>query len=368
MLSLKRKAVLYLKNALGSRTNRKVVVFSVDDYGNVRQNSKQSRAALENKGLKISNRFDALDGLETADDLYALFETLSRFKDVKGNSPIFTVFTNPQNMDFEKIKESGYKKVFYKDLNHFHVEHGQKDAWETWQEGISMGLLCPQYHGRSHFHEGMLQESLDKKDKDVIACIDHHSYCALNKTSNGRQSYVSTYSYNSKSEFPDLIENAKSGVNAFERVFGCRPDHFTAPGQLTHSDIEKTLEPLGVSFIDSLTLKKQYEGANKYSQQVNYTGKSNYAGQRYIVRNCVFEPLIGHGAKACLEEISIAFQMSKPANISSHRVNFCGRIEESNRKKGLPELQFLIQDILKRWPDVEFINTTEIFNESEHQV
>ena len=53
-----------LKNSIGWKTKRKIVVFSVDDYGNVRLHSKEERAKLDQAGLKVYYRFDLFDNLE----------------------------------------------------------------------------------------------------------------------------------------------------------------------------------------------------------------------------------------------------------------------------------------------------------------
>jgi hypothetical protein len=79
------------------------VVFSVDDYGNVRLDSKQARTNLDAAGLPIYSRFDALDTLETKQDLEQLYTVLSSVKDKKGKSAVFTPFALPCNIDFEKM-------------------------------------------------------------------------------------------------------------------------------------------------------------------------------------------------------------------------------------------------------------------------
>ena len=54
-----------LKNIWGWKTQRKIVVISVDDYGNVRLDSSKARSKMDKEGLKAHTIFDALDTLET---------------------------------------------------------------------------------------------------------------------------------------------------------------------------------------------------------------------------------------------------------------------------------------------------------------
>ena len=66
---LKDNIALNAKHLVGWRTNRKIVVFSVDDYGNVRLNSKAARDTLDANGIRANapfKGFDLYDALETS--------------------------------------------------------------------------------------------------------------------------------------------------------------------------------------------------------------------------------------------------------------------------------------------------------------
>ena len=113
MLSSKRKALVKLKNIPGWKTKRKLVIFSVDDYGNVRMASSEARKNLEQAGLNVAqNRFDRFDCLEDSRDLEQLFDSLSSVKDRRGNPAVFTAFALPANIDFDKVIEVNLKSVF----------------------------------------------------------------------------------------------------------------------------------------------------------------------------------------------------------------------------------------------------------------
>ena len=53
-------------------------------------------------------------------------------------------------------------------------------------------------------------------------------------------------------------------------------------------------------------------------------------------------------------------QMEKPAIISSHRVNYIGSLEPSNRSHGLHQLKKLLKQIVNKWNDVEFMTSAEL--------
>jgi len=61
-----------------------------------------------------------------------------------------------------------------------------------------------------------------------------------------------------------------------------------------------------------------------------------------------------------LLDIENAFKWKKPAVISSHRLNYIGGLNEKNRVSGLKDLNRLLSEIQKRWPDVEFMTSSQL--------
>jgi hypothetical protein len=94
---------------------------------------------------------------------------------------------------------------------------------------------------------------------------------------------------------------------------------------------------------------------------LHYFGQQASGSQFYVNRNAVFETnLDGFGADHCLPQIAHAFRFGKPAIISNHRASFVGGVEEKNRIQGLRQLDSLLGSIVKRWPDVEFIDMADL--------
>jgi hypothetical protein len=62
-----------------------------------------------------------------------------------------------------------------------------------------------------------------------------------------------------------------------------------------------------------------------------------------------------------LESIEIAFQWGKPAIVSSHRINFVGRLDLSQRNKNLDALELLLEKVLKKWPEIQFVDSAQLF-------
>jgi len=360
------------KNFVGWKTKRKIVVISVDDYGNVRLDSKKARDRMEREGLKVMSPFkgfDMFDSLENRLDLELLFDVLTSVKDRNGKHAIFTPFAVPCNINFEKMVETGYSKYHYELLPDtfsklsYQYPKDYEGAWNLWQEGIHNNIFKPQFHGREHLNLKLFKEKLEKKEHQLITAIRNRSYARIPPED------YSSISTSGAFEFWDFKENSAfdeiivDGLNAFERVFGYRATHFNPPGGREHPVIHKVLKENGIKFIDNPLIKKEHQGKGSYKTVFNYTGKRNKHGLIYLVRNVVFEPTQNRRVNwisYAMQQIEAAFRWNRPAIISSHRVNFCGHIDEENRKVGLQALKTLLKNITERWPEVEFMAANEL--------
>lgn len=363
MISAKRKWILKLKNLPGWRTRHRIVVFSIDDYGNVLLDSRQARENLRKAGLNVDgSRFSQYDALETAEDLEQLFDTLRSTKDCNGRPAVFTAFAMSANLDFETIAASGYETFHYELLpDTFRKRPGYDKAWTLWQQGMAEGIFVPEFHGREHLNVRFFETYMRRRDPEVMACLQNRSYAAISRKPDSRIGFTQAFSLDTLDELDSHKAIALDGLKAFERIFGRPSVHFNAPGAREHSFLEPTLREAGIRFIDTDIVKKEHQGNGEYKRKFRPFGSKNAINQTYLFRNCVFEPLLTDSAvDDCLTEIDIAFSMGKPANISSHRVNFGGHIEPAVRAKGLDMLRRLLQEITRHWPDVEFMSSVEM--------
>lgn len=366
---LKTNLFLNLKNILGWKTHRKIIVFDVDDYGNVRLHSKKAREELDKAGHKLIVRFDAYDSLENRVDLEILFETLSSVTDIKGNHAKFTAFSVPCNINFEKIEEENFQSYQYELLPETYEKFSALNpsvyggTWDLWIEGISKGLLVPQFHGREHLNLKVFEEKLKRKDVEVLTLLRNRSYTGITNTGYPTIDWSAAFDFWEFSEntcFEPIIED---GLNAFEKVFGYRSVHFNSPGSNENKIIHKFLVKNGIKFIDTPFIKKEHQGNSRYKNEINFTGKQNNLDMIFNVRNVVFEPTEEKGIdwiNYTLRQIEAAFRWNRPAIISSHRVNFCGNISEKNREAGINSLKRLLKEIMIKWPEVEFMSSVEL--------
>jgi hypothetical protein len=367
--SLKKNLIDHIKNSIGWKTNRKIVVFSVDDYGNVRLNSKEARTKLDAAGLKIYSRFDALDTLETKQDLEQLYDVLSSVKDKNGRHAVFTPFALPCNIDFEKMEAEDFQEFHFETLPNTYKKlatqqpKAYEGAWNLWKEGIVKGFLKPQFHGREHLNLTIFNDKLKNRDLELIAALKNKSYTSISDEHYPTMSSTAALDFWELNEIEAMKPMLIEGLQLFEEVYGYPSTNFTPPVYNIHHSLLKTLMDHGIRYIDLGLVRKEHQGLNAYKTSVNYTGKTTAEGLAIMVRNVVFEPTEDRGmdwVPYTMKQIEIAFKWNKPAIISSHRVNFCGHIDEHNREKGLSALRDLLRQIVKKWPDVEFMAADEL--------
>lgn len=364
--NLKRTLTSNLKNIPGWTTKRKIVVFSVDDYGNIRLASAKARENLKLAGLKglDSTRFDYFDGLDTSNDLHSLFDALTSVKDSKGKPAVFTAYANCANIDFETIRSNNYDHFRYELLpDTLNKLPGYEDTWNLWKVGISNKIFIPQFHGREHLNIKLFNEMLKKREHSLLTCIDNDSYTGLPLDYYKTIYYNEAFSFDKFEENKDLALILVEGLKSFEKIFGYKASNFNAPGAYEHEVLESVMHDEGVKFIDSIVIKNEHQGNGVFKKKIRYVGKKNKLNQRYLIRNCVFEPSLttpNEAIASCMQEIEAAFFWNKPANISSHRVNFTGVIDEKNCKSGIDALKKLLQEIVKKWPEVEFMSADEL--------
>ena len=131
---------------------------------------------------------------------------------------------------------------------------------------------------------------------------------------------------------------------------------------LRFSRIENVLSEHGVKFLQTFNVQRIPSSQGITNKRLVH-GSTSERALTYMVRNVHFEPSenpsIDYVSRS-MKEISSAFFWKRPAIISSHRVNYIGAINEKNRKRGLTDLQDLLQRIVKTWPDVQFISSEQL--------
>jgi|WetSurMetagenome_2_1015567.scaffolds.fasta_scaffold141726_1 hypothetical protein len=365
---IKNTLFLHIKNLPGWGTGRKIVVIESDDWGSIRMPSRAVYNKLINAGLDLNGgdglRYSLYDSLETSSDLELLFEVLSSFKDCNNASAVITANSVVANPDFIKIRENDFQQYYYEPVTDtINKYKGSENIIKFWKEGISNSVFIPQFHGREHLNISVWMNALRKKDSETLQAFNEGMWAFMPKNyTNSGLEYEAAFQLSELSRLEEHIEILEDGIGLFERILGYKPKYFVPPNGRINNMLNLTCYRNGIKYRSASNIQQEPIGNGQNRRVFHWLGQKESNGIRYIIRNCVFEPSDPgkDWVDSCLNEMKIAFRYHKPAIISTHRVNYIGVHETSNRDNGLRELTRLLKTILRIWPDVEFMNADKL--------
>jgi hypothetical protein len=356
-----------LINLLGWRTRRKIVVIESDDWGSIRMPSNQVRNELIAGGVLSKaaiSHYSLNDSLESNQDLQSLFQVLESCRDSNGRHPMFTALCIVANPDFDRIESTNYTEYHYEPFTTTldrYTEHDQ--VYQLWKEGYEKQLFIPQFHGREHLNVTAWMHALQSGHPKTLAAF-RKGFTSFGAVECGESNihYQAAFDIYEPIEISYLKTVLIEGTALFEQLMGYKASYFVPTNGPFSLDLEPTLKHAGISYYTLNKLQKEPLGYGKYRTHIRWLGKKNAHGQVNLSRNAFFEPsVIGKNwVDSCILDIERAFKWHKPATISTHRVNYIGLLNPENRSNGLKQLKALLDAVISRWPNVEFMSSPEL--------
>ena len=355
-------------NIPGWKTGRKLVVIESDDWGSIRMPDTATYNALKRQGIRVDeDLFCKYDTLASEADLNELFEVLSSVKDKFNKPAVITANAVVANPDFDKIKENNFEKYEYETIDVTIQTQYSSAVWQLWKEGISNNLYHPQFHGREHLNVKKWLEALRNNEFATKLAFEYRTFGLTSATSSSiKTHYMGAFNSNMEDDILFYDQVITEGLSYFERLFGYSSKSFIATTYTWSPLIEPILQKNGIRYLQGLlTQHIPLDDGSKFGfKKGNFQGKTNHLGQIYLMRNCFFEPTHFRDkfdvVDDCLNRIDIAFRCHKAAVIGAHRLNFIGTLNENNRTVNLQLLRKLLKEIVRKWPDVEFVSSDEL--------
>jgi len=356
-------------NIPGWKTNRKIIVIESDDWGMIRTSSIIAQKELIKKGYKVSQcPYNKNDRLESDEDIEALGEVLLSVKDSLGNPAKFTINNVVANPDFKKINDDAFKNYYYQPFTEtLKNQEDSQNVIRLFKEGVSHGIFQPQLHGREHINIRLWLQRLQQGDSKAIDAFQHKMFTVHHSGSiSGRRDNLDAFgNLTLRGDSFDYGKIVKEAQQIFSNTWGFKSKSFIAPCYVWHPSLEKLLNNEGIKYIQGTHVQRIPIDNTSFhiKGRYHYTGQKNKLGQYYMIRNCFFEPTESgsdYAMEKTIKEIQLSFFYKKPAIISSHRVNYIGTLNPDNRKLNLKLLDKLLHEIIRRWPEVEFMSTDEL--------
>jgi len=345
------------------RTSRHVVVFESDDWGSIRMSNENAWNELLHLGYAVNKRpYERFDTLESAEDLEALFEVLSKYQDCKGNHPVITANMLMANPDFERIRESGFQEYYYEPISKTYERYfGNTRVLDLMRQGYESGVFMPQCHGREHFNVAEWMQGLQAGDEDLLTAF-RFGMCGVAPKAHpelGNQMMKALYAETEEGQ-QQIDELVSEGLQMFEKMWGFKSKSFVAPCYVWNEDIEIVLAENVVKIIQTSRVKKETYQSTK---QILYSGQLSKFNQVYSIRNCAFEPSTNEGGSTVsdiMRQVEKAFSNNKIAIFSTHRINYVNGLFDGNREKTLYILDGFLRELLAKYPDTEFVSSDKL--------
>ena len=369
--NMSQKTWQYLQGIRGWHTKRKIVVITSDDWGSIRMPSREVYNRCLRKGYQLEKTlYERFDTLASQDDIFLLFELLSSFKDYYGNPASITANCVVANPDFARIEADGFQHYYYELITETFKHYPcHSKNFELWKEGLENKIFFPQYHAREHLNVSLFMNALRNGDENVHFSFQNNMPgIILPGALNTSNIYVEALRYRSLQDKAEKISIYLEGLDLFCKIFGYRSLTITPPNYTWSPDFDYDVYAKGVIGIQSTRKLREPLYTNKYIYHSHYMGERNEFGQVYLLRNALFEPTIPDyklkdPVDRCLSDMSIAFSMNRPVIICSHRINYVGFLDQSNRDRTLSMLKIILKRALQKWPDIEFLNAGQLINE-----
>lgn len=356
-----------LRQLIGKKTNRKIIVIESDDWGSFRFKNKAVRDFYM-KNPQPGQWMHYNDCFESYEDLKALDDVLKSVKDIHGNPVKFTLLFNPANPDFKKIEESNYKTYHYES---FKQTLRQRDdgalILEWYNNAITNQIIEVGFHGREHLHVNAWMSALQEGDKCTINGLKHRIWGQARLYSNEKRlSFRSNFLIDDIAELKGLQDNIVEGIKIMNSTFVKKITYFLPPEGAYHLELNKTLVSNGIKYVGLPRLHNNPLDHKWYQKKLFWLGKKTKEGLTVITRNVMFEPCSpqsGDWVNFAMTQIETAFKYKNPAVISTHRANYVSSLIPENRTNGLKQLRDLLSKITQKWPDVEFMTSSELGSE-----
>jgi hypothetical protein len=364
------KLLRNLSHIPGWKTKKKIVVFESDDWGSIRMPNNLVRDKLIKFDQSIEDDlYCKFDNLENKDDLSALFNVLKRHKDKNGKSPVITANTVIANPNFDKIKKSNFEEYHYESfIGTLNSYYPNDNVLNFYKEGINENIFFPQFHAREHVNVKMWLSELQHQNNLLLEAFNLGVFgIPLKILNNNRGNFMAAFDIKSKEDLTHLDGIVEDGLSLFQNIFGFQSKTIICPCYVWPSEINKVLAKNGVQAFQGMKFQfKPTINKAKYTKIFHYTGQKEEFNLRYLVRNAFFEPThFPHSShlEELLFRIESAFNWNNPVIIGTHRINFIGSLNESNRNTNLKKFDVLLSKILKKYPDIEFYSSAELITE-----
>ena len=244
------------------------------------------------------------------------------------------------------------------------LDEAAPDIYKVMLAGIKSGAFVPQLHGLEHLNGqafARLCQQNDPRIADAIADPHGWNWESLDSPLQGH--------YVDGSQLPtQAISLAQAqaiialATQTFQRLFGYPSVSIVAPCYLWNSAIESVWQQHAIQMIQTAGYRCDgidEHGKHHQDKLLIRLGDTNDAGQVYLIRNVMYEPVDGNNnSETAYQEALLAQSQALPICISTHRYNYTR--SEEDFWQSLAGLDRLLSTIGQTFSDIRFVSSPEL--------
>ncbi len=295
---------------------------------------------------------------EHAQALQRLSRLLAGFRDKHGRHAVMTLGMVLAVPDTNAMRKSGlrtYHRLPLSDPRFTAIREAIASA-------VDAGVFAPQLHGIEHYWPPAVVSQAQAAGT-IRGWLTQDELPNSEKLPPPLQSrWADCSELPSKPISDDAIAAAVGEeVAAFTELFGGCPEVVVPPTFLWNDVTERAWAKAGVQIL--VTPGARFEARNARgvlnpSSRNILNAERGQEGIIYMVRDDYFEPAKGHRAERAIAAVVRKTARGRPTLLETHRFNFTGAPETA--KQAANELARMLEEVLKRFPDVWFVSTAQL--------
>lgn len=198
--------------------------------------------------------------------------------------------------------------------------------YAAFRRAQAAGVLVPQLHAIEHCHAEGLVALAAAGDPRLAVLDDDPERVDWERLDSPLQAHHVDCTVLPSRPLPASIQQTQvaDAVAHFSRLFGFAPRSAVAPCYLWDDTTEDCWAAAGVAYVQTAGYRCPGRAADgSYRQdRLLRLGDAGRGGLRYLVRNCMYEPVDGRGADGCIIAARQALAEAAPIVISTHRYNY----------------------------------------------
>jgi hypothetical protein len=332
--------------------DRPLVLIQSDDWGRVGVRDREGWEELVAAGVKLGERPSDFYSLETAEDVAAIMEVLTRHRDSTGRAACLVANFICANVDFRQTEETGFRKLTLRRLG-----EGLPERWkrprliEAYRAAISEQVMLPALHGMTHFCRPAVERGLADggKNGDLLRTFFRSGTPYIH----WRMPWVGYEYFDPESEEQFLASELQSqmvsqAAQAFHNFFGTQALSACAPGYRHNQETLKAWSACGIKVAQNgpgTLLPPHFE-----------------KGMLHLHRNVQFEPALEpsrYSVEACVEQAARCFERGIPAVVSVHSINFHSSLKNF-RDETLLRLDLFLSALEQQSPELLYVHDHDV--------